>query len=227
MTTKSLSCPRGISAEQLLEFGRTRTLILGLLALLSAAVLSATAFRPAGIALATPAAVEEAAPTLAVVRPDEAAPVASKKIEALAAFLAKKYRVSLDVTQQLVSTAYTQGARAGVDPLLIIAVMAVESSFNPIAESVAGAKGLMQIIPRYHADKFDATEGESAMLDPETNIQVGARVLKEYIHRGGGLISGLQLYNGSATDNNNAYANKVLGEQQRLQQVIRRVRKDA
>lgn len=151
----------------------------------------------------------------------EPPPSASRQtVNLLAGFLARKYRVSGQAARQTVRTAFDQGGRFGVDPLLIIAVMAIESSFNPFAESVAGAKGLMQIIPRYHPEKFSADNAEDAVLDPAVNIQVGTRILKEYIRRAGGLEAGLQMYNGAPDDPANAYAAKVLGEKQRLLQVI-------
>jgi soluble lytic murein transglycosylase-like protein len=81
----------------------------------------------------------------------------------------------------------------------------------------------MQVIPRYHADKLDAGDGHS-VLDPPKNIELGARVLKEYIRRGGTEIAGLQLYNGASDDPSNAYANRVLGEKQRLRDAVRRAR---
>jgi len=146
---------------------------------------------------------------------------AAVRVEALVTMLARKYRVSQEATRELVEAAYREGGRNGIDPLLIIAVIGVESRFNPIAQSDGGAMGLMQVIPRYHEDKFDAANGES-VLDPRTNIHVGARVLKEYIRRGGTELAGLQLYNGSFDDESNAYAHKVLLEKQRLQSVIRR-----
>ena len=99
----------------------------------------------------------------------------------------------------------------------------MESRFNPIAQSDGGAQGLMQVIPRYHKDHFEAAHVDS-VLDPYANIRLGARVLKEYIRRGGTEVAGLQLYNGSAADATNAYATKVLGEKQRLQQVVQRTR---
>ncbi|HKE41580.1 MAG TPA: transglycosylase SLT domain-containing protein, partial [Casimicrobiaceae bacterium] len=83
--------------------------------------------------------------------------------------------------------------------------------------------GLMQVIPRYHADKLDASAG-AAVLDPHTNIHVGARILKEYISRGGNEVAGLQLYNGSSADATNAYANRVLGEKHWLQDAMKRSR---
>ncbi|TMH22958.1 MAG: lytic transglycosylase domain-containing protein, partial [Betaproteobacteria bacterium] len=82
--------------------------------------------------------------------------------------VARRYRISLEATRELVGTAYREGKVIGVDPLLIIAVMAVESRFNPIAQSDGGAIGLMQVIPRFHADKFDVALGKS-VLDPRTN----------------------------------------------------------
>jgi soluble lytic murein transglycosylase-like protein len=142
-------------------------------------------------------------------------------VEALVAALARKYRVSAEATREMVDAAYTEGGRNGLDPLLIIAVIGVESRFNPIAQSDGGALGLMQIIPRYHGDKFDAAAGES-MLDPRVNIQVGAAVLREYIRRAGTEEAGLQLYNGANDDESNAYAHRVLAEKQRLKSLVRR-----
>ena len=145
---------------------------------------------------------------------------ADGKLLALAEFVSKRYRVSLDATLELVSAAYAAGEQTSLDPLLIIAVMAVESRFNPIAESVAGAKGLMQVIPRYHMEKIIASGGEKAVLEPEINILLGARILREYIVRSGDLTTGLQMYNGSQY-NGNQYAAKVISEKQRLQQILK------
>jgi len=142
-------------------------------------------------------------------------------VDTLVSALARKYRVSATATREMVDAAYVEAGRNGLDPLLIIAVIGVESRFNPIAQSELGALGLMQIIPRYHEDKFDAAGGES-MLDPRVNIQVGAAVLRDYIRRGGTEIAGLQLYNGSLDDETSAYAHRVLAEKQRLRSLIRR-----
>ena len=155
--------------------------------------------------------------------PKHAAVVTNAEIEAVASAIARRYRVSRDVTRELVGAAYREGKGLGLDPLLIIAVMAVESRFNPIAQSDGGAIGLMQVIPRYHADKLDAAPGLS-IFDPVTNIRLGAKVLKEYIRRGGTDVAGLQLYNGAAGDPSAAYANRVLGEWQRLREAARRGR---
>lgn len=138
----------------------------------------------------------------------------------LAKFLAKRYKVSRDVTHNLVSIAYVAGRQHGLDPLLIIAVISVESSFNPIAESVAGAKGLMQIIPKYHTEKFETLGGVSEVFNPETNILVGSKILKEYLGRTGNLSMALQMYAGALSDEQDVYTTKVMNEKQRLQYIV-------
>ncbi len=148
---------------------------------------------------------------------------ADPRIDALAGIVARKYRVSEEATREFVRTAYREGARHGVDPLLIVSVMAVESRFNPVAQSDGGAMGLMQVIPRFHAEKFDVAN-RGSVLDPHTNIQVGVKILKEYIGRGGNELAGLQLYNGAPGDSSFAYATRVLGEKQWLQDAVQRAR---
>ena len=144
------------------------------------------------------------------------------RYHALSEFLAKRYKVSRAMTLDLVTIAHSTGQQIGLDPLLIIAVMAVESRFNPIAESVAGAKGLMQVIPKYHTDKFREYGGVKTVFDPETNIQVGSQILKEYLKRTGNLDMALQLYGGVSSDEDRVYFGKVMNEKQRLQQVLRK-----
>jgi soluble lytic murein transglycosylase-like protein len=140
---------------------------------------------------------------------------------ALVSYLSRRYRVASSATEQLVDAAYDAGQQVGLDPLLILAVMAIESRFNPIAESGVGAKGLMQVIPKHHQDKLGGDE--SAVLDPTTNILLGARILKEYIRRTGSLEAGLQFYNGALADISSQYAQKVMAEKERIQEALKRV----
>jgi soluble lytic murein transglycosylase-like protein len=193
------------------------------MAALVAILLTASTDRLAAFARAELTPRPEAPLAEAILPPTEAPRLAARPrhVDALVTALARKYRVSDSATREMVDAAYLEAGRNGLDPLLVIAVIAVESRFNPIAQSDGGALGLMQVIPRYHGDKFDAASGES-MLDPRVNIQVGAAVLREYIRRGGTEIAGLQLYNGAQDDETSAYAHKVLAEKQRLQSVIRR-----
>ena len=144
------------------------------------------------------------------------------KYRAVGDYLARRYRVSSEMTNSVVAKAHTIGAELNVDPLLILAVISVESRFNPLAESGMGAKGLMQIIPRYHPDKFGPLGGEKVAFDPQANIAVGAKILKEYIRRTGDVVDALQLYVGATSDENeNGYASKVMAERARLSQVLR------
>jgi len=157
----------------------------------------------------------------------ETAAVRDPQHKVLASYLARKYRVAGDATVDLVSESYTVGKAVGLDPLLILAVISVESRFNPIAESDMGAKGLMQVIPKFHTEKLAVHGGQDAVLDPKTNILVGAQILKEYIRLAGGVEAGLQMYNGANDDPAQSYAQKVMAEKQRLEQTLRAPRPGA
>lgn len=180
----------------------------------SPAALAPASFEPTGsIAILGEASSGEAT---------EIASPPDPKQRGIAAYLARKYRVALDATERLVGNAFVAATETGVDPLLILAVMAVESSLNPIAESGYGARGLMQVVPRYHLEKVASYGGAEALLDPHVNIRVGAEILREYIRRMGSLEAGLQLYAGAADDPERGYARKVLTEMQRLKDAAAR-----
>jgi hypothetical protein len=134
----------------------------------------------------------------------------------------QRYRVAPEALLPVFEAAQTAARERSMDPLLIVAVIAVESGFNPFAQSPMGAQGLMQIIPRYHQDKLPKGGAGSAFLDPVQNVQAGAQILHEAIRRQGGLMPGLQYYAGAADDLEQGYANKVLAEKLRLEQASRR-----
>jgi soluble lytic murein transglycosylase-like protein len=144
---------------------------------------------------------------------------------ALASYLARRYRVAPEPLEELVHAAFAAGRLSGIDPLLVLAVISVESRFNPIAESDYGARGLMQVVPRFHLEKLAVHGGEDTILNPMTNILVGTQILDEYIGRAGSLEAGLQLYAGAADDPNRGYAQRVLAEHQRLVHVHRAARR--
>ena len=146
-----------------------------------------------------------------------------RRMQALADHLARRYRVAQEPIEELVHAAFAAGRLTQLDPLLILAVIAIESRFNPIAESDYGARGLMQVVPRFHLEKLAVHGGEATLLEPHTNILVGTRILDEYIQRTGSLEAGLQLYAGAAEDPARGYAQRVLAEQQRLAQVLQSV----
>jgi soluble lytic murein transglycosylase-like protein len=149
----------------------------------------------------------------------------AREQRAVTEFIAKRYRVAHDAAAGFVATAYRAGGDWKVDPLLILAVAAVESRYNPVAESNLGAKGLMQVIPKFHADKLVSHGGEGALLDPHVNIQVGAQILREYLRRFGETETALQMYAGAFDEPNSQYAFKVLAERTRLEQMLKQLKR--
>jgi len=159
--------------------------------------------------------------TVAVGEPREAEEAGDPAQRALVGYLTRRFSIAAAPTAVMVETAYRAAGETGLDPLLVLAVISIESRFNPIAESVMGARGLMQIIPRYHLARLNEHGGEDAVFDPESNILVGARILQEYVYRNGSLAGGLQSYNGASRDESGKYALRVLAERKRLQQAVR------
>ncbi|SFD55259.1 lytic transglycosylase domain-containing protein [Paracidovorax konjaci] len=143
-----------------------------------------------------------------------------KEQAAVAFWLSKKYRVAPEPLAALVTEAYEIGGRTKLDPTLILAIMAVESSFNPFAQSAVGAQGLMQVMTRVHTDKYENFGGHRAAFDPVSNLRVGVKVLQECIARAGSLEGGLRYYVGAANlPDDGGYAIKVMAEHMRLRQV--------
>jgi hypothetical protein len=144
----------------------------------------------------------------------------SRQQAAVAQWLARRYRVAPEPVSRLVQEAWAVGQKAGLDPTLILAIMAVESSFNPFAQSAVGAQGLMQVMTKVHNDKYEAFGGNHAAFDPVTNLRVGVQVLKECIARAGSLEAGLKFYVGAGNlAEDGGYAGKVLSEQNALRLV--------
>jgi hypothetical protein len=144
-----------------------------------------------------------------------------KQQAAVAYWLSKKYRVAAEPLSVLVAEAFDLGKKTKLDPTLILAIMAVESSFNPFAQSQVGAQGLMQVMTRVHGEKYESAGGTLTAFDPVTNMRVGVKVLQECIARAGSLEGGLRYYVGAANlTEDGGYAGKVLAEHERLRQVI-------
>ena len=143
-----------------------------------------------------------------------------KQQASIAFWLSKKYRVAPEPLSALVAEAYEIGRRTKLDPTLILAIMAVESGFNPFAQSAMGAQGLMQVMTKIHGDKYQIFGGTLAAFDPVTNLRVGVKVLQECIARAGSLEGGLRFYVGAANiEGDSGYAGKVMAEHARLQSI--------
>lgn len=136
------------------------------------------------------------------------------------AWLARKYRVAPQPLGTLVAEAWQIGQLSQLPPTLILAVMAVESGFNPFTRGSQGAMGLMQISPTAHEDTLNQFGGRLAAFDPQTNVRLGARLLQASIQQGGSLEAGLRQYGlASGQSNDAAYAERVLAEHQQLERV--------
>ena len=151
----------------------------------------------------------------------------AREQRAAAGFIARRYRVADEAAARFVAAAYRAGKEFSVDPLLILAVIAVESRFNPVAESVLGAKGLMQVMAKFHMEKVALHGDQEVLLEPEANIRVGAQILREYLRRFGETETALQMYAGAFDDASSRYAGKVLAERSRIEQTLIRLRRAA
>jgi len=144
----------------------------------------------------------------------------TKQQAALATWISRRYNVALEPVGRLVQEAWAIGHAVGLDPTLILAIAAIESRFNPFAQSAMGAQGLMQVMTRVHVDKYEPFGGTHAAFDPIANLKVGVQVLRECIARAGGLEAGLRWYVGAAnTADDGGYLSKVLSEQGHMKRV--------
>lgn len=160
--------------------------------------------------------------------PKEAEPTATAKPKilssqqvAIASWISKKYSVAQEPVGALVAEAFEIGQNVKLDPTLILAIMAIESGFNPFAQSPVGAQGLMQVMTQIHHDKYANLGGKRAAFDPMANLRVGVKVLQECISRAGSVEGGLKYYVGAANlPSDGGYASKVMAERDRLLAVV-------
>jgi hypothetical protein len=174
----------------------------------------------AQVVAAAPAPAKLPADAVATAAVDKNAVRNTRQQKYVTEWLSRRYRVAGDAANMLVSTAYSTAHEIKLDPLLILAVMAIESGLNPFAESPMGAQGLMQVMSKVHSDKFNEVGGSKAALNPVANIRVGSQILKDYVTRTGSVEGGLKTYVGAAAfEDDSGYGNKVLAEYRRLKQV--------
>ena len=135
-------------------------------------------------------------------------------------WLSRKYKVSPQPLSALVAEAWQLGQFSQLPPTLILAVVAVESNFNPFAQGTQGGMGLMQIEPSAHADTLQQFGGRLAAFDPVTNMRIGARLLQASIQQSGSVEEGLRLYSrSSGQTNDNLYIERVMAEQKQLDRI--------
>jgi soluble lytic murein transglycosylase-like protein len=122
------------------------------------------------------------------------------EIKALSEDIARRFHLMESAAVSITHAAFTAARLRGIDPTLVLAVAAVESKFKPRAVNPAtGAKGLMQVLPKWHQDKILDVGGESSLLLIAPNINVGAAILAEYLDaEDGNVEDALGHYLGSA-----------------------------
>jgi soluble lytic murein transglycosylase-like protein len=108
------------------------------------------------------------------------------------------------VRVQILQTAHQEAKRAGLPPEMVLAVIDVESAFNPYAVSSAGAQGLMQVMPFWRKEL-----GRRRLVDIRDNLLMGCTILKYYYDQSrGDWMKTLARYNGSVGRRD--YPQKVL-----------------
>lgn len=146
----------------------------------------------------------------------------SEEQEAVTRWLSRRYKVSPEPLGALVSEAWALGDRIKVSPTLLLAVIAIESRFNPFASGSQGGMGLMQIEPDAQLQALRPFGGPLAAFDPLTNLRIGAKHLQSLIEQSASVEAALQLY-AMATGQRNGleYVNRVLVEQKQLEAMTR------
>ena len=136
------------------------------------------------------------------------------KMQKLTKYISKKYSISIPQAEEIIYNTFLQSHEQNLNPLLLLSVISVESTFQPNVQSPSGAIGLTQVIPKYHQNKIQKLDNPTKDLwSIDGNIQVGAEILKEYLvlskHN---LRNALHRYNGSYNDPSNKYSKKVLSK---------------
>ena len=162
------------------------------------------------------AATPEQSPQTDSRQPDERALVQRR----LVASIVERHRVDAEHASSVVAIAYRIAEEVRLDPLLLLAVISAESSFDPLAQNRSGAQGLMQIRTHLHAERFEPFGGKEAAFDPQANIRVGADLLRGHLVREGSIEAALKAYVGAARrPHDSGYGARVLRMRESLREV--------
>lgn len=116
------------------------------------------------------------------------------------------YKVDRNEALQILRAVYNEATASNLQPDLVLAVIAIESSFNRYAVSHVGAQGLMQVMPFWKHEIGRPTDNLTSVT---TNIHYGCKILQYYLKRSkGDLDEALARYNGSY--GKTIYSEKVL-----------------
>ncbi|OAJ53961.1 lytic transglycosylase [Paraburkholderia ginsengiterrae] len=137
-------------------------------------------------------------------------------LDDITALLRAQFRVAPAESMKIARAVLIEADRHAISPILLLAVMAVESSFDRHAVSVAGARGLMQILPAAHPQLIAST---TDLSDPAVNVRLGSAILRGYLDESGGdLDAALLRYSGGGR----GYARRVALRMQRFDASLHR-----
>lgn len=106
-----------------------------------------------------------------------------------------KYIKNRQEQLKILRLVHREATRVGIQPGLVLALIQIESAFDPYAVSVVGAQGMMQIMPFW---KKEIGRDQDNLIDIETNLRYGCTILKHYVNKEKGQLAGaLARYNGS------------------------------
>jgi soluble lytic murein transglycosylase-like protein len=145
----------------------------------------------------------------------------NKHIQVLSKHISTKYKLNFQHAEHIVKTTFTEAEKHEIEPVLMLSIIGIESTFKLKALSPVGAVGLAQIMPQFHINKINMLKKENLdIYSIQGNIRVGIQILKEYIDLANGNVQeALQRYNGSYSDKNKSYSKKVFSKMKNLKSV--------
>jgi soluble lytic murein transglycosylase-like protein len=150
-------------------------------------------------------------------------------------YIARRWRIDGATAERYVDAAFSAARQVQLDPALVLAVIARESSFvhfgnpndltlevDPMSVDPSLPHGPMQVSGRWHPEKMPVDrDGKLRPTTREENITAGARVLAEYVERNGGnLRKALRRYNGCSGPACKSYPAQVLKVRDELRRVM-------
>jgi soluble lytic murein transglycosylase-like protein len=137
----------------------------------------------------------------------DTAQVGTPTAEDIATVLNVRFHIGLQEAMKIGEAVLHAAQRDTISPVLLLAVIAVESNFDRFAVSVVGAKGLMQVLPSQHKDRIVHA---SDLTDAGTNVSIGSAILHEYIEAADGDVhDALLRYSGGAKGYPRRVANRM------------------
>jgi len=138
--------------------------------------------------------------------------------EALVFNLRRDFGVEPILAHRIVRAAREASVATKTPLTLLLAVMAVESEFNPAARN-RNDVGLMQVNLRYHLQEARDLKSADELLKVDTNVRIGARILRRYMdHEAGNVYPALRRYNGLGKANR--YPERVLMAKTRFDRLL-------